>query len=263
MKLVEQDALVKLDIVAGFARRFFLLLVFVAIAQQIAQAQMPGRQRTGDPPPPPGADPSQEPAATPPVPQKPKIVYVTDFDWDPGTPAAVAVETSAGTPRNGQSATSNGLAAEAQHMVKLMSENLLKDFAKAGYLVKMLHPSNPKPDDGFLIAGVFTQVDSQNRLHRAVISPDQNSSPIELYVAAEDLSRFTVHLYKTSETEDRTKNPRAVIEINPEADPEKFPIDPNASEKAVKQTAQRITNEMIKRIDANPKYEQLNRYAKP
>ena len=66
-----------------------------------------------------------------------------------------------------------------------------------------------------------------------------------------------MHLYKTSETEDSTKHPRAVIEINPEADPEKFPIDANASEKVVKQTAQRITNEMVKRINAGPKYEQL------
>lgn len=259
VKLVEQDVAVELNVVARLACNFVLLLLVIPFAPQIALAQMQPR--------PPGspsdASSTQEPAPTPSIPEKPKLVYVTDFELDAVVPDAGAMGTPAGTPSNGQSTTSNGLATEAQHIVKLMSENLVKDFAKAGYMAKTLGARDPKPDDGFLIVGVFTQVDPQNRLHRAVITRSQNSSPIELYVAADDLSRFTVHLYKTAEPEDSTKHPGGAIEINPEADPEKFPIDANASEKVVKQTAQRITNEMVKRINAGSKYEQLNRYAKP
>jgi hypothetical protein len=193
--------------------------------------------------------------------EKPKTVYVTDFESDPAVSNNSG--TFAGSSGNRGSLTSNGAAVDAQHIVKAMSENLVKDFAKAGYIAKTLRKSDLRPDDGFLILGVFTQVDPQNRLRRAVIAPGQNAAPIELYVSVDDLTGFTQYLYRTVEPEDDGDKPGAVIELNPEADAEKFPIDPNASEKAVKQTAQRITNDFIKRINTEEKHEPLNRYAKP
>jgi len=148
-----------------------------------------------------------------------------------------------------------------------MSDNLLKDFAKAGYTTKLLHPSDPRPDDGFLITGVFARVGDDNRLRLAVIGSGQGAETLQLYVAAKDLAHFTPPLY-TADPTDANANaakPGAVIEINPNADAVKYSIEADVTDKDIKQSAQRISAELVKRITAAVKSEgePLNRYAKP
>jgi hypothetical protein len=155
--------------------------------------------------------------------------------------------------------------AQAQHLVKLMSDNLLKDFAKAGYTTKLLRPSDPRPDDGFLIAGVFTQVGADNRLRRAVLGSGQGAGTLQLYVAAKDMAHFTPPLYQTDPADTSSTKSGTVIEISQNADAVKFSLEADVTDKDIKQTAQRISAELAKRINAAVKSEdeQLNRYAKP
>jgi len=149
--------------------------------------------------------------------------------------------------------------------VKLMSDNLLKDFAKAGYTTKLLLPSDPRPGDGFLIAGVFTWVGADNRLRRAALGSEQGAETLQLYVAARDLAHFTPPLYQADAADASGTKPGAVIEINQTADAVKFSMEADLTDKDIKQTAQRISAELVKRINAAVKAEdeQLNRYAKP
>jgi len=146
-----------------------------------------------------------------------------------------------------------------------MSDNLLKDFGKAGYTTKLLRPSDPRPDDGFLIAGVFTQVGADNRLRRAAIGSGQGAETLQLYVAAKDLAHFTPPLYETDPTDTSGMRAGTVIEISQQADAVKFSMGTDVTDKDIKQTAQRISAELVKRINAAVKSEdeQLNRYAKP
>ncbi|MFZ3216745.1 MAG: DUF4410 domain-containing protein [Candidatus Acidiferrales bacterium] len=212
--------------------------------------RQPDRQQGGPPPLDSSAGP--ESAPSPDTPERLKVIYVSDFELD-------AIPAPAGSAPAAKDA-----AAQARRIVKGVSENLLKDFAKAGYTTKLLHAGDPRPDDGFLIVGVFTQVDAENRVRRAVIGPGQNSAPIELYVAANDLARFPRALYKADSPEASGKQPGAVIEVNPEADAAKFSMQADATDKTLKQTAQRISNELVKRINAaKSEDELLNRYAKP
>jgi hypothetical protein len=156
-------------------------------------------------------------------------------------------------------------AAQAQHLVKLMSDNLLKDFAKAGYTTKLLHPSDPRPDDGFLITGIFAQVGEDNRLRRAVIGSGHGAETLRLYVAAKDLAHFTPPLYTADPADTSSAKPGAVIEVNPNADAVKYSIEADITDKDIKQTAQHISADLVKRINAAMKSEgdPLNRYAKP
>jgi hypothetical protein len=195
------------------------------------------------------------------MPERSLRIYVTDFELD-----------SAGATADGSSASAVGVApkgntsaAQAQHLVKLMSDDLLKDFAKAGYTAKLLRPSDPRPDDGFLIAGVFTQVGADNRLRRAVIGSGHGAETLQLYVAAKDMAHFTPPLYQTDAAEASGTKPGAVIEINQTADAVKFSMEADVTDKDIKQAAQRISAELVKRINAAVKSEdeQLNRYAKP
>ena len=250
------------------SQQFLLLLLAVFLVPQFAFAQMSGRQPGSSPGGYPGGAPPGPPnipdsPAPPAMPERSQRIYIADFELD-----------SAGATADGSSASPVGIApkgntssAQAQHLVKLMSENLLKDFAKAGYTTKLSRPSDPRPDDGFLIAGVFTQVGADNRLRRAVIGPGHGAETLQLYVAAKDLAHFTPPLYQTDDAASvsGTKS-GAVIEINPTADAVKFSMEAeDVSDKDIKQTAQRISAELVKRINAAVKSEdeQLNRYAKP
>ena len=199
--------------------------------------------------------------APPAEPERSQRIYVTDFELDS---AGASGDASSAAPA-GIAAQANSSAVRAQHLVKLMSDNLLKDFAKAGYTTKSLRPGDPRPDDGFLIAGVFTQVGADNRLRRAVIGTGQGAETLQLYAAAKDLAHFTPPLYQADPADTSGTRSGAVIEINQNADAVKFSMEADATDKDVKQAAQRISAELVKRINAAVKSEdeQLNRYAKP
>jgi hypothetical protein len=236
------------------SRHFLLLLLAVLLAPRIAFVQMSGRQPGGSPGNYPGGaqpGPSNIPdtPAPPAAPERTQRIYITDFKWDS---TSVAADASA---------------VRAQRIVKLLSDNLLKDFVKAGYTTKLLHPGDPRPDDGFLITGVFARVGEDNRLRVAVIGSGQSAATLQLYVAAKDLAHFAPPLYTAdpADADGHAAKPGAVIEINPNADAVKYSIDADITDKDIKQTAQRLSAELVKRINAAVKAEgePLNRYAKP
>ncbi len=227
---------------------------------------MSGRQPGGSP----GAYPGGAQAGPPSIPDAPapaaapersQRIYITDFELDS---AGVNADASAAPPV-GVAPNSNAPAAQAQRIVKLMSENLLKDFAKAGYTAKLLRPGDPRPDDGFLITGVFAQVGADNRLRRAVIGSGRGAETLQLYVAAKDLAHFTPPLYTADPADTSDAKFGTVIEINPNADAVKYSMEADVTDKDIKQSAQRISAELVKRINAAVKAEgePLNRYAKP
>ena len=257
-----------------------LLFLFVFLVPEFAFAQIPNRQPGSTP----GANPGGGSQGTPNIPDTPappaapersQRIYVTDFELDSSAAPADATSTPNASPQGNDSlaasakvsAKGNASTAQAQHIVKLMSDNLLKDFGKAGYTTKLLRPSDPRPDDGFLIAGVFTQVGADNRLRRAAIGSGQGAETLQLYVAAKDLAHFTPPLYSVDGADSNANGakPGAVIEINPNADAVRYLIEADVTDKDIKQSAQRISAELVKHITAALKAEgePLNRYAKP
>jgi Domain of unknown function (DUF4410) len=256
------------------SQKILFPLLALLLAPQFALAQMPDRQPGSNPNGPPSAQPSEPESPQPaPTPEHSRVVYITDFELDSvalpadsnhapsSAPQAIDGTT---TPANNSPQTSAS-AIQAQHVVKLMSDELAKDFKKSGYTAKFLRPSDTRPDDGFLITGLFAQVGPDNRLHRAALGSGQGSEAIQLYVAVQDFTRFTPPLYQPDPTDEGGTQARPAIRLNPNADAAKFSMEADLTDKAVKQTAQRIAAEFSKRMNAAAKsgYEPLNKYAKP
>jgi hypothetical protein len=246
--------------------QFLPLLLAVFLAPPFVFAQMSGRPPGGSP----GGYPSGAQSGPPDIPDNPspaaapersQRIYITDFELDSAAAGAEAAATPSASPKT------NAAATQAQHLMKLMSDNLLKDFAKAGYTTRLLRPSDPRPDDGFLITGVFARVGDDHRLRRAVIGSGQGADTLQLYVAARDLAHFTPPLYAADPADSNANGAKlgTVIEINPNADAVKYSIEADVTDKDIKQTAQRISAELVRRINAAVKSdsELLNRYAKP
>lgn len=255
------------------SRQFFLLLVAIFLAPQWIFAQAPDRQQGSYPGGPPSAAPSAPEAPSPSAtPERSPVVYITDFELDSALEVADSSQAASGAPQGSGSVPpasgspkTSGAPAQAQHIVKMMSDELAKNFKKAGYTTKLLRPSDPRPDDGFLITGVFAQVGPDNRLRRAVLGSAQGADALQLYVAVQDFAHFTPPLYQLDPTETSGPKAGAAIQLNPNAESAKFSMEADITDKTVKQTAQRIAADLAKRIEAAAKsaYEPLNRYAKP
>jgi Domain of unknown function (DUF4410) len=253
--------------------QFCLLLLAVLLAPAFTLAQLPNRQ-PGGPPSASPTTPNNEPDAPPPsaAPERSKVIYIADFELDSAdasadsrqTLTALGKESDSLPPINAPTKTVSPTT-QAHHIEKVMSDNLLKDFAKAGYTAKLLHASDPRPDDGILIEGVFAEVAPDNRLRRAVLGGSLSSATWQIYVAAKDFAHFTAPLYSLDPADPHGDKPGAVIVLNPNADAAKFSVEADPSDKTIKQTAQRITADLVKRIAAAAKSENepLNRYAKP
>ena len=137
--------------------QFFLLLLAVFLAPQFLRAQMPNRQPGGPtfpaapsgPPNMPDSSRCASPAAMPERAQR-HIRYRFRAGFcrfvcraRPGRSVSRPGNDSA--PQVSTSAKADRFAAQAQHILKIMSDNLLKDFAKAGYTTKLLARQRSTP----------------------------------------------------------------------------------------------------------------------
>jgi hypothetical protein len=192
-------------------------------------------------------------------PEKSKILYVSDFELD-----AQDVQTDQGPAgRSGvlhgngpiRRATGHGTgdaAKQAQHIVKLMSDTLVSDFTKAGYNARRLPVGETPAGQGYLITGVFTEVDEGNRVRRAVIGFGAGAVTMQLYVNVADVDHPLENLYTVDNDASSGKRPGAAITMNPVAMGAKFVMEKNASDKVVKKTAAQISEAVIRRVTIGP-----------
>ena len=141
-------------------------------------------------------------------------------------------------------------ATQAKKLVDSMSNDLVKDLQKQGFTANRLMPGDPKPSQGWLLEGVFTEVDEGNRVHRAVVGFGSGAAKMSLYVHVTDLTKPGPALYEFADKGTSGKRPGAVITLSPIAAGAKFALEKNAPEKTVKKTASQIVAELVKQMNA-------------
>jgi hypothetical protein len=187
-----------------------------------------------------------------------KVIYVTDFDLDPSnfqqdkggiTGKGYLVPAPPNSPlrRKRQDPKT-----AANKMVQLMSESLVADLRKVGLNAQRLLSIEPRPTEGLLLSGVFTELGEGNQMRRALLGFGAGRAKMELYVRVADLSAGETPLYETSAQRSNGKGPGAVIALNPYVGAAgfvaKFGMTKNAPEKMVKKTASKITAELTKQL---------------
>ena len=186
-----------------------------------------------------------------------RLIYVSDFELDP----ANFIQDKGGItgkgyllppPKSFLRRKRQDPETEARKLVTLMSDSLVADLRKAGFSAHRLSPADPKPANGLLVRGVFTEMNEGNQMRRALVGFGSGKAEMELYVSAADASD-TKPLYEVSTHKSKGKTPGAVIALNPYAGAAgfvvKFGMTKNAPEKMVKQTASKISAELIKQIN--------------
>ncbi len=176
----------------------------------------------------------------------PKVIYIQDFDLGYDT----AKQDSEGPGRRilGRLRQSRQSDAEqkAKKLVGIMTTSLVKGFSEKGIVARQPIPGTPLPDSGWLIRGVFTEVDQGKRIVRATIGFGTGSTKMEVYVKISNLADDPDAPFIIFGTEkEPNKVPGAIVTMNPYVAAAKFVLQKNASEKDVKKTATQIVETVM------------------
>ena len=188
---------------------------------------------------------------------KPKTIYVSDFDLDaanvksdPGLlpvpkmpgPLGDMMPPMPGAPKDPQKL--------ARKLVDEMSGSLVKDLNKAGLNARRLSRGEPMPGSGWLVRGVFTEVNQGNQLSRAVIGFGMGKTDLQVLVNVNDLTQGPPKsFYEVNTTADSGKAPGAgpTIVLGPAGLAARFVIAGKDLDRNVKQTASKIATEVAQR----------------
>jgi hypothetical protein len=187
---------------------------------------------------------------------KPTLIYVTDFELGaqniqheqgvlPSRPGPL------GRAESRLYGTSQDPAARARQLVEEMANAIVKDLKKAGFNATRLAPGAPQPTTGWLVRGVFTEVQEGNRLQRAVIGFGSGQTDLQVVTVVDDLSQGPPKpLYEVDTKASSGNKPGAapVLALNPYAAAARFVMAGQDLDKNVKQTAAQIATQITQRV---------------
>lgn len=181
----------------------------------------------------------------------PSVIYIQDFDLGYDT----ARQSAEGPGRRilgrlrSTSSQKSDAEQKAKKLIGIMTASLVKGFSEKGIVARQPIPGTPLPDSGWLIRGVFTEVDQGKRIVRATIGFGAGSTKMEVYVKVSNLADDPDAPFIIFGTEkEANKVPGAVVTMNPYVAAAKFVMQKNASEKDVKKTAAQIVESVMQYV---------------
>jgi len=132
-----------------------------------------------------------------------------------------------------------------------MATSLLNDLTKAGFSALRLPPGAAPPTSGWLVRGVFTEVQEGNRLQRALIGFGEGATDLQVITGVDDLSQGPPKpLYEvdTDATSGKTPGAAPTIVLGPYGAAARFVMAKKDLDKNVKQTASQVADYIAKRV---------------
>jgi hypothetical protein len=195
--------------------------------------------------------------------KRPPVIYVADFDLDvanvksekgllPAPPRLPGPLGDLLPPLPGAARAPNNVAHE---VVDSMSTTLVNDLAKAGLTARRITSSNLYATNGWLIRGIFTDVNQGNQLRRAVIGFGVGKTDLQVNIDISDLSKGAPKSFYELKTQaDSGKAPGAgpTIVLGPAGIAARYVIAGQDLNRNVKQTASKIAAEIAERVEPIP-----------
>ncbi len=188
---------------------------------------------------------------------RPAVVYVADFDLD-----AAAVKPESGLLADRPRLLPQGPLGilgrpdpetQRRHLIDLMAETLAEDLGKAGLTARRVPAGAALPAQGWLVRGVFLDVDEGNRLRRAVIGFGEGQTRLQLAVGIDDLARGTPAPFYQLDTSAKSRDmPGAAVTLNPYVAAAKFVVAKGDLDRNVKDSAHEVAKTVIARLNGQP-----------
>lgn len=191
------------------------------------------------------------------LPQRlPGTIYVADFALDAkddapdqGVRGALRGRLGKRLPRLLQK---ENPAERARQIVDTMADSLVEHLiAKGLQAERVRNTAGDLPREGWLVQGVFTEVDEGNRLKRAGIGFGKGATSMDVHVGISDLAgsdpRAAFLFFGTEK--DPSRIPGAIVAMNPYVAAAKFVLQKNATERDIQRSAGQIVEEIVKYAD--------------
>ncbi|MEW6039657.1 MAG: DUF4410 domain-containing protein [Pseudomonadota bacterium] len=138
---------------------------------------------------------------------------------------------------------------KAREIVDTMATALVKSLSVKGLPAQRIASTSAAlPREGWLVQGMFTEIDEGSRLKRAVIGFGAGATSMDVQVGVSDLAgkdpRQPFIVFGT--VKDPSKMPGAVVTMNPYVAAAKFVMEKNATGKDIAKTAEQIVDEILK-----------------
>jgi len=186
-----------------------------------------------------------------PVPMaRPTTIYVANFDLDVGDIKSQGIVSSV----TGILPHPLGLFAQdkqttANELVETMATSLVKDLTAAGFQAQRIAAETNPPSDGWLLRGVFTQVDEGSRLRRAIIGFGAGKTDMEVETKLDDLSQGPpLPFYEVDTSAQSGSMPGAVVTMSPAAAAVKFILAKGDLNRNARDTASQIARSVAARV---------------
>jgi hypothetical protein len=188
------------------------------------------------------------------LPQRvPRLIYVVDFALDAesytGDKGVRGVLPGRLGQRLPHPLAKDNPSERAHQIVETMAESLVERLTSKGLHAERLRKTEGNlPREGWLVQGIFTEVDEGNRLKRAGIGLGSGATSMDLQVGISDLAssdpRAAFVVFGTAK--DPSRIPGAAVTRNPYVAAAKFVLQKNATERDIERTAEQIVEEILK-----------------
>lgn len=186
----------------------------------------------------------------------PTIVYVSDFDLDAGAvqqsgPGSLINRVRPGIIGSGPLGIARTPEQQARDLVDLMANSIVDDLHKDGIAAERLAPGLPLPATGWLVRGVFLQVDAGNRLRRAAIGFGAGATNLQVASTIDQLGAGAPQpLYTVDTNAQSGKLPGAAVTLNPYIAAARFVMAGKDLDRNAKDTAGKIADQVKTRVAA-------------
>lgn len=186
----------------------------------------------------------------------PTMVYVTDFDLDASAvqqsgPGSLINRVRPGIIGSGPLGIARTPEQQARDLVDLMANSIVDDLHKAGVAAERLAPGAPPPATGWLVRGVFLQVDAGNRVRRAAIGFGAGATDLQVASTIDQLGAGAPQpLYTVDTNAQSGRLPGAVVTLNPYVAAARFVMAGKDLNRNAKDTASKIADQVKARVAA-------------
>ena len=151
------------------------------------------------------------------------IVYVQDFQVEKESSSNDQQTLGGGRARALIDQVKSATGMQSSQVVDLMASSLVSDLNRGGVKAQRLGTGQPLPKDGWLVRGVFTEIDQGNRVLRAEVGFGAGSTDLAVLVNVADLQKGKPEsFYKLEAQAGSRKLPGAVVTRNPYVAAAKF-----------------------------------------
>src|SRR5258708_13459030 len=174
-------------------------------------------------------------------PGRPTIVSVQDFKVEKESSSTDQQALGGGRARALIDQVKSATGMQSNQVVDLMASSLVSDLNRGGVKAQRLAAGQPLPKSGWLVRGIFTEVDQGSRALRAEVGFGAGSTDLAVLVNVGNLQKGKPESFYKLETQAGSRKlPGAVVTRNPYVAAAKFVMSRRDLPKNIRQTAQTI-----------------------